>query len=370
MLAETHVSPSQRTSDLPEAPFRAAFRSLRMPILMVDPNRVQAPVVFANEAFFDLTGYSPDEVLGQSWQFLQVPGAEMASLDAVDAALHRGEAFETEFLSCRKDGSSFWSSLALSPVHDEAGHLRSVTVLLNDVSAKKQVDQDRIETKQFLEEQIERRTQDLQTALEQKTALLHEVEHRAKNSLQMTASLVLLKARRLQNPEARKVLHETAERVSALSAAHRLLYTAGDVSRLNVKEFTAELAGELVMALPKGQVDLNLDIQPLGVPASKAAALALLLNEVIGNAVKHAFPNGRQGQLTIEIGRAENGLKIAVEDDGVGLDHSPAPEGSFGRTLITMLVHQLKGRLTWHDRKPGTRAEIVMPVDTEETQFE
>ena len=370
MLAEPPLSPSQRTSDLAEAPFKAAFQSLRMPLLMVDPNRAEAPVVFANEAFLELTGYSPDDVLGQSWQFLQGPGAEMASLDAIDAALHRGEALETEFLGSRKDGSSFWSSLALSPVHDEAGHLRSVTVLLNDVGAKKQADRDLIETKQLLEEQIERRTRDLRTALEQKTALLHEVEHRVKNSLQMTTSLVLLKARRLQSPEARKILHETAERVSALSAAHRLLNTTGDVSRFNVKEFTTELAGELVTALPKGQVDLNLDIQPLGIPASKAAALALLLNEVIGNAVKHAFPNGRQGQLTIEIGRAENGLKIAVEDDGVGLNHSPPPEGSFGRTLIMMLVQQLKGRLTWRDREPGTRAEIVMPVDAEETQFE
>jgi PAS domain S-box-containing protein len=337
---------------------------------MVDPHRAQAPIVFANEAFFDLTGYSQDEVLGQSWQFLQAPGADTASLDAVDAALRRGEAFETEFLSCRKNGSSFWSSLALSPVRDEAGHLRWVTVLLNGVSASRQADQDRTTAKQLLDEQIERRTQDLRIALEHKTALLHEVEHRVKNSLQMTASLVLLKARRLQNPEARKVLQEIAERVGALSAAHRLLYAAGDVSRFNVKDFTSELAGELVMALPKGQVDLNLNVQSLGIPASKAAALALLLNEVIGNAVKHAFPNGRRGQLTIEIGRAENGLNIVVEDDGVGLDHSPPPEGSFGKTLIMMLVHQLKGRLTWHDRGPGTRAEIVMPVEAEETQFE
>lgn len=369
MLAETHVT-LERTSDLVEAPFRAAFRSLRLPVLIVDPHRARAPIVFANEAIFALTGYSPDEVLGQSWRFLQAAGAETASLDAVDAALHRGEAFETEFLCGRKDGSSFWSSLALSPVHDEAGHLRSVTVLLHDVSAKKQVDQDPIETKPFPEDQIERRIRDLQTALEQKTVLLHEVEHRVKNSLQMTASLVLLKARRLQNPEARKVLQEVAERVGALSAAHRLLYAAGDVSRFNLKEFTSELADELIMALPKGQIDLILDIEPVDVPASKAAALALLLNEVIGNAVKHAFPNGRRGQLTIQIGRAENGLKIAVEDDGVGLDHSPPPEGSFGRTLIMMLVQQLKGRLTWRDREPGTRAEIVMPVDAEETRFE
>lgn len=364
MLAESHCSPSDWTANLAEAPFRAAFQSLRTPVLMVDP-RGQVPVVFANQAFFDLTGFSRDEVLGTSWRLLQDPGASSDSSNAIDAALRRGEAFETEFLGRRKDGSPFLCSFALSPVHDETGRLRCVTVLLNDAAA-----QDRIGPTQVLEEQIDRRTADLRAALERKTVLLHEAEHRAKNSLQMAASLVLLKARRLQGPEARKALQEVAERVSALSAAHRLLYEAGTASRFDVKEFTSELAGELVATLPKGQVDLNLQVQSLGVPAPKAAALALLLNEVIGNAVKHAFPHGRQGRLTIEIGRTDNGLKIAVEDDGVGLDHSPAPEGSFGRTLITMLVHQLKGRLTWHDREPGTRAEIVMPVDAEEIQFE
>ncbi len=365
MLAETLVDASGRTPQ-----FQAAFRSLPMPVLMIDPHRAENPIVFANDAFASLTGYSADEVVGRGWQLLRGPATDPDTVDAVEAALRLGKAFETEILSCRKDGAPFWSSVAVSPVHDEAGRLRGCTLLLSDISSTKQAERERIDMERHLEGEVERRTQDLQSALEQKTALLHEVEHRVKNSLQMTASIVLLKARRLQNPEARKVLQEIAERVSALSAAHRLLYAAGDVSRFNLKDFTTELAGELTLALPKGQVDLDLDIQPLGVPASKAAALALLLNEVIGNAVKHAFPNGRQGRLTIEIGRVENGLKIAVGDNGVGLGHLPPSEGNFGKTLIAMLVQQLKGQLTWHDMEPGTRVEIVMPVDAEETQFE
>jgi two-component sensor histidine kinase len=224
--------------------------------------------------------------------------------------------------------------------------------MLRDVSVRKQ-------SEHVLQEQVER-----------KTALLHEVEHRVKNSLQMTASLVLLKARRLPSPETRKVLQEIAERVGALAAAHRLLHASDEAGGFDIREFTAELAGELLLALPAGQVELVLDIRPLAVPASKAAALALLLNEAIGNAFKHAFPDGRQGRLTIAIGRTDHGLAIAVEDDGVGLDHAPAPEGSFGKTLMTMLAHQLNGQLTWRDMKPGTRAEIHLPVDAEEKRFE
>lgn len=364
MLAQSDAPVFRHFQDRdPDAPFRAAFRSLRMPALLIDPHETGGPIVFANDAFRNLTGYGVDEVVGRSWNLVAGPETGRNALAAVDSALRCGEGHDGEILIYRKDGTSLWGTLTLSPIRDGDGRLSLFSLVLCDISAKRQA-------KRLLEEQVERRTQELQTALEQKTALLHEVEHRVKNSLQMTASLVLLKARRLQNPEARRVLQEIAERVSALATAHRLLYASGDVSRFNIRDFTSELAGELVMGLPKGQVDLKLDIQPLGVPASKAAALALLLNEVVGNAVKHAFPNGRRGRLTIEIGRVENGLRIAVEDDGVGLDHAPPSEGSFGITLIGMLVQQLRGRLTWQDMKPGTRAEIVMPVDAEETWFE
>ena len=347
MSAQIHMPSSGRTPDrngVSDTLFQSAFRFMPMPVLMVDPHRAGIPVVFVNEAFTGLTGYSADEALGQGWRFLQGHGSDAASLAAVERALRLGEAFETEILSYGKDGASFWSSVAVGPVHDEAGRLRWCTLLLSDVSAKRQAERERIDMERHLEDQVERRTQDLQSALEQKTALLHEVEHRVKNSLQMTASIVLLKARRLQNPEARKVLQEIAERVGALAAAHRLLYAAGDVSRFNLRDFTVELAGELIMALPKGQVELDLDIQPLGVPASKAAPLALLLNEVIGNAVKHAFPNGRHGRLTITIGRAEKGLKMAIEEKGGGIDHLPPPGGNFGKSLIAMLVQKKNGQ--------------------------
>jgi len=366
MLVQAHVPSPEQTIDVdvvPSGSFKAAFRSLRIPVLMVDRGLVHQPVVFANEAFLRLTGHSADELLGRSWRAIAGSDTAADALVAVEAALHFGEGRDLEFLSYRKDGTSFWSALTVSPLQDEAGHPRLSTLALTDISAKRQAER-------LQGESAERRTLDLQAAVEQKTALLHEVEHRVKNSLQMTASLVLLKARRLQNPEARKVLQEIAERVGALAAAHRLLYASGNVSRFNLKEFTSELAEELILSLPKGQVDLRLDVQPLGIAASKAAPLAVLLNEVIGNAVKHAFPDGRRGQLTIEIGRSDNGLTIAVEDDGVGLNHSPAPEGSFGKTLISMLVHQLKGQLTWHDKEPGTRAEIVIPADEEEMKFE
>ncbi len=360
MLAETHMpdlSPDQEFGAGSDEIFKAALQVTPVAILMTDPYRAGNPIVFANDAFTRLTGYSPDETLGRSYGFLQGAGTDRATVAAVEDALRSGRGIETEILSYRKDGSSFWNALTVRPVHDQQGRLRSFIASQSDVSARRQ-------------DETARRTRNLQAALEQKTAMLHEAEHRAKNTLQMIASLVLLKGRRIRAPEASKALHDLAERVGALSTAQRLLSTGDDISRFSLSDFTVELAGELTSALPGGQVTVRLDIEPLRVPAARAASFALLLNEVIGNAVKHAFPQGRQGRLTIRIGHDEKDLMIAVEDDGVGLRHSPAPEGSFGKTLITMLVQQLKGRLTWLDAEPGTRVEIVIPADSEEARLE
>jgi len=351
MLAHTHVPDMGQTQD-PDASLKAAYRPLRVPVLMIAAHGPEYPIVFANAAFLRLSGCSGDEVLGQSWRPIVGEHAEPEALAALEASLKAGEGHDAEFLCRRSDGASLWGSLSVSPVRNEAGRVRLFIVTMTDIGAMKQ-------RERLLEEQ-----------LEQKKVLLQEVEHRVKNSLQMTASLVLLKARRLKSPEARKVLQEVAERVGALAAVHRLLHGSSDSGRFNIRDLAAELVGELILALPEGQVELSLDVQPIAVPASKAAALALLLNEAIGNAVKHAFPDGRQGRLTITIGRMESDLAMTVEDDGVGLDHAPPPEGSFGKTLMTMLAHQLKGRLTWHDMEPGTRAQVVLPIGVEETRFE
>lgn len=347
--------------------FKTALQTALTAILMIDPHRDEFPIVFANDAFHHLTGYAPDETLGRSCRFLQGPDTNYETASAMLEALHDGRSIEANLLCYRKDGQPFWNAMTAGPVHDGNGELRCFICFQNDISAKIRADCELNHAKESLEKVVEERTHDLKIALDEKTTLLHEVEHRVKNSLQMIASLVLLKGRRTRDPGTRQILQDMAERVSALSHVHRLLYASEDVSSFNLADFSRELAEEHVAVLPQGQVGLRLDLASLNLPAAKAAPLALLLNELVGNAVKHAFPDGRRGQLTIQVERVEKTLKIIVQDDGIGLRDAPVPEGSFGKTLINMLVQQLRGRLTWRDLEPGTQAEILMPVDAEET---
>jgi two-component sensor histidine kinase len=190
-----------------------------------------------------------------------------------------------------------------------------------------------------------------------------------KNNLQVVSSLVLLKARQSQDETTRRVLHNMAERISALSTVHRLLYPVGDVSRFDLKEFIGDLAADLLTALPKDQITLDLDIEPVTISAAKATPLALLVNEIVGNALKHAYPGNRRGQVAIRVTKPEGDLRIAIEDDGIGPSGQGGAVSGFGKTLIEMLVRQLRARIDWEDAEPGTRAIITIPLNAEEAQL-
>ena len=180
---------------------------------------------------------------------------------------------------------------------------------------------------------------------------------------------MLLKARQIQDDGTRQVLHNMAERISALSTVHRLLYTVGDVSRFDLKEYVGDLTADLMTALPKGRIRLDLDVAPVAISAAKATPLALLVNEIVGNALKHAHPDGGPGRVAVAVRKLDGDVRIEIEDDGIGLEADDASGRGFGRTLIDMLVRQLRAQIDWQDAQPGTRVLVTVPLNAEEAQL-
>ena len=329
----------------------AAFHGSRTPMVFTDPKAPDAPIVALNDAFAELTGHSAAELLGKASSILHGEGTSRDEVDRVHEALAAGQAVEARLLNYRKDGSAFWNAVVISPVRDAQGRV--------DLH---------FETHADVTREHDERARDLQAALDQKTALLHEVDHRVKNNLQVISSLILLKARRTADPTTRGALNSMAERIGALSAVHRLLYSVGDVSRFDLKDFVADLAEDLAATVEPERIALSVDVASVAVPASKAAPLALLVHELATNAVRHAFPDGRSGYLSIRARLEDGALRLAVEDNGIGIAAgTPNPEG-FGRTLVEMLVRQMRGSIAWDDLHTGTRAAITIPLDAQEAQ--
>nr|WP_280948420.1 PAS domain-containing protein [Methylobacterium tarhaniae] len=342
----------------------AAFSASEAPMVMTDPAQADNPVVFVNDAFCRLTGYAAGDVLGRNCRFLQGPDTDPGDIARVRDAVAQGEPIRVDLLNYRKDGRPFWNAMTLTPVRDEAGTVRSYFAVLTDVTRTRQAERALVREKDGLAQDLEARNRALQTALDQQTALLHEVDHRVKNNLQVISSLVLLKARRARDTACREALRSMADRIGALSTAHRLLYAVSDVARFDLRDFAADFATDLEAGLDPDRIALSIDVEAVAVPVSMAAPLALLVHELAVNAVRHAFPDERRGRVAITARAEDEHLILDIRDDGVGLAAQPDNPEGFGRDLVGMLVRQLRGSLTFEELNPGTHAHVVLPLGT------
>ena len=341
----------------------AALEASPTPAVVTDPRRDDNPIVWANEAFAALTGYGREEFYGRNCRMLQGPDSDPGAVRRMHEAMAAGRAIACELLNYRKDGTPFWNGMTISPVRDAAGAVLYYFSTQADLTDKHRLAEALKRANDDLERQVNARTADLQHALEQKTALLHEVDHRVKNNLQVIFSLMLLKARRTPAGEARDALQGMADRIGALSTAHRVLYAAGDVTHFDIREFTADLLADLTAEIDAERIALATEIEPIACAAAMAAPLALLMHELAANAVRHAFPGERRGRVSIAVSRHGAGMHLIIADDGVGLAAgTPNPSG-FGRSLVEMVARQLKGTVTWSDTAPGTRVAIEIPLD-------
>ena len=351
--------PDAPTSNLDVA-FAAAFRASAIPMVLAEPSESGRPIVHVNDAFLELTGYRREEVVGRDCRLLQGPGTSSAAVARIREALDAGRGVAVDLLNYRKDGSAFWNALSVSPVRNARGEIIMFLGAQYDVTERKEAEGALLRRRDGLEAAMRDRAEAMEEVLKQKTALLHEVDHRVKNNLQLISSLVLLQSRRVQDPVARDALRSMLERVSAIATVHRRLFQSEEIDRFDVAEFIRDLVTELLAAENFGDVEVKLDLHAAHVPAAQAAPLALVLNELIGNALKHALRPRRGGTLEVTAGWRPGGLEITVQDDGPG--PSAAAAGGFGLTIVHLLCQQLRAEFSLRDSQPGARAVVRLPT--------
>ena len=205
-------------------------------------------------------------------------------------------------------------------------------------------------------------TRELSEALQQKSALLHEVDHRLKNNLQLITSLLSLQARRASDPAVRQALVGAHERVNAVATVHRRLFRGADVERFDVAAFIGDLAPDAIGACGRSDIEIRLQLEPVDLPSAQAAPLALVINELLGNAIRHAFPDGRAGVISLAVQREGQAFRVEIADDGIGMG-TPVAAPGFGETIVKLLCGQLRAEFELTDAKPGVRAVIRLPVN-------
>ena len=210
---------------------------------------------------------------------------------------------------------------------------------------------------------LERQRDAREAALAEKTVLLKEIHHRVKNNLAIIASLLSMKAATTDSDDARAALRQSQERVHSMALIHEHLYRSQNLDRVNFAEYARTLSEELyqVFISEPGRISVRLSIQPIELSIQRAVPCGLILNELIANAFKYAFPGGRRGEISISFREVEPGrLELAVEDDGVGLPagllQSPGAS-SLGLRIVNILTTQLDGTL---EQQPSAGTRIVI----------
>lgn len=194
----------------------------------------------------------------------------------------------------------------------------------------------------------------LEDALARERARSREIDHRAKNSLQLVSSLLLLVSRRAREEETRRTLRSLHQRIGAIAAVHRGFLDSERPDRFDLAAFLREQMTGLARTAPDG-VALRLDLEAVEAPSASAVPLALIANELATNALAYGGP---AATVTVALRKAGAGLALSVEDDGPGLP-AAAAEAGFGLTMVRLLAQQLNAKLSLEDAQPGLRAVVT-----------
>ncbi|KHK02977.1 sensor histidine kinase [Desulfovibrio sp. TomC] len=303
--------------------------------------------LLVNDRLCQLVGCSRQELLGHSLVEAIVP-EDMAAVEArVEESLAgRLETFARQGRCIRPDGVSIQVNLTVSLVRDDAGRPDYFVFVVEDITERRVAEEA------------------LRQSLKDKELLLREVHHRVKNNLQVISSLFFLQAEVTANAEARAVLLESRTRIASMALVHEGLYRSGDFGHIDLADYVTRLAGQLQSSLgQRGGVCCKLGLEPIFVSIEKAAPLGLVLNELITNAIKHAYGPGQSGEVQVGARLEGDTIRVTVGDHGKGLPEGFSIEGteSLGMQLVANLTRQLQGQVR-AENAGGARFTLIFPV--------
>lgn len=303
-----------------------------------------------NRGAENLFGYTAFEAIGKHISFVYPP-EEHGALESLIAELKEKGVHETEARMKRKSGEKFYAILSLSMISDEQGEATGMLGYSIDVTARKQMEED------------------LRQAVEDKDVLMKEIHHRTKNNMAVIQSLLNLQSGRMKDKAAMSSLNESAHRVKTLSTIHESLYSTGDLTSINIRSYLQSLATDLFNAFgaDPSRVTLKINLPDIKMDVDQVIPIGLIVNELLTNVFKYAFPDGKEGEVLLELSDSdEETFELQVADTGIGLpgDLDISNPKSLGLQLVSSLSAQIRGRLSVSSEN-GTAFRIIFKKNSD-----
>lgn len=329
-----------------EAWFRSVVEAAPNAMVMVNADGLIEMVNTQAEVVF---GYPRSEMLNMPVEML-VPTRFRAEHPGLRSTFNRDPESRPmgagrDLFALRKDGSEFPVEIGLNPIETDEGPM--ILSAIVDISDRKQ------------------KEGRIQAALKEKDVMLAEIHHRVKNNLQIVHSLLDLQSSQVESPALQEVLRESKNRVQSMALIHQTLYQSKDFAEVDFGHFLESLIPILLATYSTNpqNVLLNFDAAEVVLPINIAVPCGLVVNELISNALKHAFPEGHGGRIDLLLRQEpDNRILLSVADDGVGIPQELDFEksSSLGLQLVSLLADQLGGDLMINRSEP-TRFELRFP---------
>ncbi|NGP88968.1 histidine kinase dimerization/phosphoacceptor domain -containing protein [Fodinibius halophilus] len=327
-------------------PFLAKLKTVfdRSPegMVITDMTKDKQPVIYCNNAFIEITGFSREETIGYNCRFLQGVEKDQAGLQLVRSAIKTDQSCRVVLRNYRKDGELFYNRLSLFPIQDSTG----TTIYYMGV-------QDDITSLILKKEEIQRLRSN-QEVLET------EVHHRVKNNLAVISSLLDLD---VDSSSETKTLQKTRMRIQSMKMIHENLYQKEGFSRVEFGSVLFELTDAFRNYRKPSQANLNfiIDSEPVPLNVNQAIPLSIILSELVHNIYNHAYPESESGEVQIKFYKiSDQKVALRVTDHGEGLkdEDQPRDTNNMGYLIIDTLVQQLEAELSV-ETEQGLSAEII-----------
>ncbi len=313
---------------------------------------------YRNEQLSIYSGLTIDRIQGHGWKAVVHPEDLNLCLNEWGRSIEDGSPFETEYRLRRHDGSYRWHLGRAFPLKSPAGEVIKWFGTCTDIDKQKK-DRERLAA------EVHARTAQLRRSLIEKDTLLQEVHHRVKNNLQVITSLLRMQASTLRDPAAISALKDSQQRVLSIALLYERLSGNSQLENIDFGEYVKTLVQTLIQsyAVQTGNVVSHCEISSVFLNIDQAIPCGLILNELMTNVLKYAYPNGGSGEVSIELKEIEPGrVRLSVSDHGIGL-----PAGwdwkiskSLGLPIVDGLTKQLDGTLTIRSEH-GTQFILEFP---------
>jgi PAS domain S-box-containing protein len=327
----------------PAAAAESILATLTDALFLVGP---EGKIMTINPATRDRLGYAESEIVQQPVEsFLAPEDRDRFNHLRLEQLLRTGSISDSEITLVARDAQKIPFSLSASIVRDAGGGAQGVVYIGRDLIERKRA-----------EEQIK-------AALREKEILLEEIHHRVKNNLQIISGLLQLQLRETEEEQALRALRESRNRVHSMAIIHEILYQSEDLARVDFARYIRTLTDHLWRSYGIDSQTVTLKASIAAVPFNVDVAIycGLIVNELLSNALKHAFPAGRAGEIRLELEpTGNNRVSLTVGDNGVGLPPEVTlnTTQTLGLRLVGLLAQQLEGTLEL-DRNGGTSFTIV-----------